>query len=268
MGVFGITGWKDEGWVRTARGPRRLLKAKATDRFKSAWDAAWRLLDAVGFDGSNGEHVKYWTLGKDHDHDMAALACEEAEAYVPVYAAKIAARVAERQAKAEEAAAAERARKEHERLRPDRAQAALRELMENRPWLLQPDHQLLAAQLIATTPAPAYWHTERLVKQAAATLKRCEGRLAEPAPEAGVENLVDEPFREAVLYGCRVVSGFDQDRARVANGEGWSKSATVTGHYLAARESLSAVEALHGFELLRRHRRQLSDELRGALALA
>lgn len=40
MAVFGMTGWQDEGWVQTARGLRRLLRATPTDRFHEAPEIA------------------------------------------------------------------------------------------------------------------------------------------------------------------------------------------------------------------------------------
>lgn len=235
--------------------------------FRAAWRAARDLLDGVGFDGSSSQFVRYWTLGKDHDHDLAALACAEAEAYVPIYEAKMAAWRVEQAAKAEAEREAERARIEHERQRPQRAQGALRDILENRPWLVQPQQRDLAQRYVALTPAPGHWFTEKLVRMANATLKRVEGRMAEPAA-AGGDRVIDDVFREAVLAGCRWISGLDADRARVANAEGWSKAATVNGHYLAGLDSLTATQALHGYMLLRVHRTQLPDDLRRQLALA
>ena len=257
MGVFGITGWRDEGWVETARGPRRLLKAHATEDFRDAWFACSELLDAVGLDGSYSGVVKYW-ITAEHDHDLASLACAEAEAILPRYRAECEARAAHWRSLADAKVAKEAEARERERQRPARAQAELREIMRTQPWLLQPEQQSEAEKIIAMTPAPGHWFTEKLIRMAKATLKRVEGRLAEPAGEETID-------ADAVLAGCRHISASDQDRAAMANGEGWSKAATTTGHYLAALDSLTPEQARHGARLLRRHRGQLPPELRTRL---
>lgn len=262
MGVFGVTGWQDEGWVNTARGARRLLKAPQTETSRDAYSACHELLDAVGIDGRDHRVLRYW-MTRDHDHDLAALACAEAEAYLPRWRAEREARFAHWKALADAKVAAEAAAREHERLRPERAQAALREIMSTRPWLLQPAQQAEAEEILAMVPPPDPWWAEKLLRLARATLKRVEARLAEPIEGDGS----GEDFRAAVLEGCRHISASDHDRAAIANGEGWSKSATTTGHYLASLGSLTTGQARHGARLLRRHRGQLPPELRTRLGV-
>ena len=264
MGVFGIERWEDRGWIGTRRGPRRLLAARATPRFEAAWRHSRALLDAVGFDGSNWGSVKIW-LAPDHDEDLAALACQEAEDYVPVGERKTrewnARREAEAQAKRDREAAQREAEHEAIRQRPARVRAALVDLVENRPWLLQPPQFSRAGELLAEDPFCHVGEAERLLALAAKTEKRARERMASPIEPVAGDRV------QAIHAGLRFMSSCDGDRARNANGIGWGKATSTGGHWLSSRDALTPEEAAHGLTLLRTHRRQLPRDLRVRLGL-
>lgn len=264
MAVFGITKWEDRGYVGTRRGPRRLLAARATPRFEAAWRHSRALLDAVGFDGSNWGSVKIW-LAPDHDEDLAALACEEAEAYVPVGERKVrerdARREAETQVKRDREAAQREAEREAIRRRPARVRASLVDLVENRAWLLQPPQMARAGDLLAENPFCHVGEAERLLALAAKTEKRARERMAAPIEPVARDRV------EAIHEALRLMSSCDADRARQANGIGWGKTTSTSGHWLSSQKSLTPEQAAHGLQLLRVHRDQLPPEIRIRIGL-
>lgn len=264
MGVFGIERWEDRGWIGTRRGPRRLLAARATPRFEAAWRHSRALLDAVGFDGSNWGSVKIW-LAPDHDEDLAALACQEAEDYVPVGERKTcernARREAEAQAKRHREAAQREAEREAVRQRPARVRAALVDLVENRPWLLQPPQLARAEELLAEDPFAHVLAAEDLLKLAARTERRARDRASVPIEPVAGDRV------EAIHDALRLMSSCDGDRARQANGVGWGKATSTTGHWLSSLEALTPEQAAHGLRLLRVHRDQLPRDIRIRIGL-
>lgn len=264
MAVFGIERWEDRGWIRTRRGPRRLLAARTTPRFEAAWWHCRALLDAVGFEGSGGESVKLW-LAPDHDEDLAALACAEAEAYVPIGERMSRERAARREAEARAARDREAAQREAEReairQHPARVRAALLDLVENRPWLLQAPQLARAEELLAEEPFAHVLAAEDLLKLAARTERRARDRAS-----ALIEPVAGDRL-DAIHDALRLVSSCDVDRARQANGIGWGKATSTTGHWLSSQESLTPEQAAHGLKLLRTHRRQLPRDVRISLGL-
>lgn len=59
------------------------------------------------------------------------------------------------------------------------------------------------------------------------------------------------------------MSTLDADRAHDANGEGWGRVTTVSGHYLAEQSRLKPAQAAYGLRILHTHRGQLPPVLRG-----
>jgi hypothetical protein len=259
---FDIETWVDKGWY----GRKRLLKARPTPVMTEALRIRLNELGRVGIAHDFGDWVSCWVY-PDRDPAEVEAVIVEAEAAARASLAAQAERRAER--KAMEAAEREARLREEEALRSE-TQRALRSLMEARPWLLQGAIGDEARDLVERERLDdaAWRRAQDLVKAAQRTLKKTAEALAIPPAEPGVDRLVDDAFREAVRDGCRHISAADLDRARIANGVGWSKTTSNRGHYLAGKDSLSATEALHGYMLLRVHRAQLTDDLRRELALA
>ena len=259
---FDIETWVDKGWY----GRKRLLKARPTPVMTEALRIRLNELGRVGIAHDFGDWVSCWVY-PDRDPAEVEAVIVEAEAAARASLAAQAERRAER--KAMEAAEREAREREEEELRA-RTQRALRHVIETKPWLLQGAIGAEADELVARERLDdAEWkRAQDLIKAAKKTLKRTAEALVVPPAEPGVDRLIDDAFRGAVLTGCRHISAADLDRARIANGVGWSKTTSNRGHYLAGKDSLTATEALHGYMLLRRHRTQLSDDLRRQLALA
>ena len=74
-----------------------------------------------------------------------------------------------------------------------------------------------------------------------------------PVPVASAE------LKAIVLRGVRELAACDQDKARVRNGEGFSKFDVEFGHSLAMRSSLTDRAAWSGAKLCRRYRKQLGE---------
>jgi len=105
-----------------------------------------------------------------------------------------------------------------------------------------------------------------LLQDARCVVAAVDRRLADPA---GQEAVAQAEGREAALLeACRLLSDMDQDRARDANSRGWDAVSSPAGHRLAGREFLSPAEAGHAFQLVYRHRRQLSAEMQDRLGIA
>lgn len=259
---FDIERWEDKGWY----GRKRLLKARPTPVMTEALRIRLNELGRVGIGNDFGNWVSCW-IDPSRDPAEVEAVIIEAEAAARASLAAQAVRAAEWKAK--RAAEREAREREEEELRAG-TQRALRHVIETRPWLLQGAIGAEADELVARERLDnADWkRAQDLIKAAKKTLKRTQEALEVPPAEPGVDRLVDDAFREAVRDGCRHISAADLDRARIANGVGWSKTTSNRGHYLAGKDSLSATEALHGYMLLRVHRAQLTDDLRRELALA
>jgi len=267
MGCFGLTEWTRSRF-------NDAVEAKATRAFEEAWGAYKGLLASVGFEG------RWHGLAVYHpgDDDLAALACAEIEAAMPAWRAAQARKKAEDKIYYDKMFAEMR---ERERLkvlreaekakalaeRPARVRAELTALVEGRLWLLQPADQRLAIELAAAGDRMNVDAADRLVKQAAKTLARAAERTAKPEKPEAVARCADVKLREAVREGCRWMSTLDADRAHDANGEGWGKVTTISGHYLAEQSSLSPEQAAYGLRILHTHRGQLPPQLRGRLGL-
>lgn len=259
---FDIERWEDRGWY----GRKRLLKARPTTVMTEALRLRLNELGRVGLQNELGNWVSCW-LDPRIDPAEAEVVIVEAEAAAR---ASLAAQ-AERNAAFKAMVAAEREARlrEEEELRSE-TQRALRTMIAGRPWLFQGAVGEEAEDLVHRDRLEdvGWKRAQDLVKAAQRTLKRTREALDVPPAAAAVDRLVDDAFREMVLKGCRHISAADLDRARIANGVGWSKTTSNKGHYLASRASLTATQALHGYMLLRTHRTQLLDDLRRQLALA
>lgn len=258
---FDIDTWEDRGWY----GKRRLLRARRNPVINEALRLRLNELGRVGIGNELGNWVSCWVDPSQDPAEIEAVIVE-AEAAARASLAEQA-RLRERW-KAEAAAERERLAREEEELRTA-AQRALGTMIEARPWLFQGAIGTEADDLVAMDRLDdrAWKRCQDLVKAAKKTLKRTHEALQVPPADAGLDCLVDEGFREAVLKGCRHISAVDQDRARLANGLGWSKTTSNRGHYLAGKSTLTATEALHGLGILRVHRTQLPANLRKALGL-
>jgi|UPI00082BB160 hypothetical protein len=265
MAVFGMDGWAPDHMKPG------VLRAGGTREFYDAWKAFPELLAAVGFDGSYAWPVFY----KSCDDELAALAVSEIRAAMPAWRAKRDRERAEKRAywdrvfeekrQRDAARAAEKAKAANER--PARVKAELRALVEKRIWLLQPEDQARAIALAAHGEGMDLDDAERIVKKAAATLARAADRTSRPAKPQAMARAADPQIRDAVHEACRWLSVIDADRAQHQNSEGWGRSTTISGHYLAEQSSLTVEQAAYGLSILHTHRGQLPPELRRRLGL-
>lgn len=259
---FDIATWEDRGWY----GKKRLLKARRNPVIDEALRLRLNELGRVGIAHDFGDWVSCWVYPDRDPAEIEAVIVEAETAARTSLAAQAERRAARKAMEAAELQARER---EEEELRAG-TQRALRTMIESRPWLFQGAVGAEADDLASCDRFDdSQWkRAQDLVKAAQRTLKRTRKALDCPPAEPGVDRLIDEAFRASVLDGCRHISAADLDRARIANGVGWSKTTSNRGHYLASRASLTATQALHGYMLLRIHRSQLPDDLRRQLALA
>jgi SWI/SNF-related matrix-associated actin-dependent regulator 1 of chromatin subfamily A len=89
---------------------------------------------------------------------------------------------------------------------------------------------------------------------------------ATPRPRQSVDfkavgRAMSESERQAVLRALRLLAREDQDRAGSANGKGFDRYHSQTGHELAARISLEGAQAGYAQHLVRRYRAQLDPLL-------
>lgn len=268
MTCFGLKNWT------SSEHNSRFLRTQTTAAFDEAWEAFGALLDAVGFRGR--QTPIFYDL--DADQDLAALACAEIADAMPAWREeKARKRAAERaywdRVRAEQVERDRlRALREAEKAkawaeRPARVRAELKALVEGRLWLLQPADQARAIQLAAAGERMSIDAAEGIVRKATRTLARAAERTAKPERPEAVERCADPSLREAVREACRWMSTLDDDRASDANGEGWGKTTTLSGHYLAEQSSLTPEQAAYGLRILHTHRGQLPPAMRGRLGL-
>ncbi|AWN36655.1 MULTISPECIES: hypothetical protein [Methylobacterium] len=225
--------------------------------YSDAYKRARGMLVGIGYSWTDRGHSEprllacWWDLGVTVD--VAALRVEVDRV--------VAEAAAEREAKA----VAEQERHERDVAQTEIAappiRAALRALLQERPWAL--GRSLAEARDLAAAETWTSWglrSAERYLSNAAGNILRAEERLGRPAPAAWFARAADEAVRVAALEACRALSARDEDWAAVQNGEGWSQATTWTGHVLSERESLDQGQAAHALGLLHGHRRQLSDE--------
>ncbi len=265
MGAFGMTGWEPDH-VKPG-----VLRASGTPAFRDAWTAFPDLLSAVGFDGSYAWPVFY----KPVDDDLASLAVAEVTAAMPTWLAKRDRERAEKrqhwdrvyeEKRARDAARAiEKAKAEAER--PGRVRGEIASLVRDRLWLLQPSDQALAINLAGLGDDMNLSVAEQLVRRASATLARAAERTSRPSKPQTLVRAADATLRETVREACRWLSTLDGDRAQHANSEGWGRSTTISGHYLAEQPTLIVEQAAYGLSILHTHRSQLPLDLRGRLGL-
>ena len=163
----------------------------------------------------------------------ARLAAEQA-----VKDAKAEAALAE--ARAAEAEEAKRAEEEAERARERADQQARR--AEDRADV----EAIQTAERIAAAEGRAA-RLEASIAQASSAL----GAVSVPGPDAVA----------AIHEGLRLLTEMDADHATERNGQGFSKSDSYHGHYLARLDTLLDAEAIVGRELVRRYQRQLEAHL-------
>ena len=99
-----------------------------------------------------------------------------------------------------------------------------------------------------------------------------EGRIERAFAEAATAHMNQERVSASALIlspetvsaihqGLRILAGLDWDGAREVNGAGYNKIDTYLGRALAAKEQLTAREAVLGQKLVKRYRRQLPADL-------
>lgn len=144
-------------------------------------------------------------------------------------------------------------------------QEALKALLKAHLWAFRrPDDAYRFAHEDRLT-AGQHQFARDLLSDAEHVVRRVEERLA---TEAGAEDLAraqDPNVAADVLTACRYLSGLDEDRARDANGAGWSQATSLCGHRLAEEQALTVLQAAHGLRLVHRHRGQLMPALRQRL---
>lgn len=132
---------------------------------------------------------------------------------------------------------------------------------------MQPVDQKLAIELHAAGDRMRIDVADKLLQRAAKTLARAAERTVKPENAAALAKAADPELRKAIREACRWMSTLDEDRAHEANGEGWGKVTTISGHYLAEQSSLTPEQAAYGLRILHTHRGQLPPVLRGRLGL-
>lgn len=193
----------------------------------------------------------------------------------PVDMAEIRARIAEAPARLAEQAAIDADLRALERGEAAAVQASLRDTLAAWPWAVAPKVATDAAGLLDRDPAGLGLSGMRraidlagkvraAVRKAAADVAREGAALV----EADAAACADPDMRAAVHDGCRGLSVADEDRATRRNGVGWSPATSRPGHWLAGLDGLDARQAAIGLRLLRRHARQLPDDLLVRLGLA
>ncbi|WP_279357299.1 hypothetical protein [Methylobacterium indicum] len=172
-------------------------------------------------------------------------------------------RVARENLAREEASAARRAALPASEIAP--TQASLKALLRAHRWAFRrPDDAYRFAQESRLTEGQQRFAKD-LLSDASYVVRKVEERLA---TEAGAEDLAraqDPAVRRDVLEACRLLTGLDEDRARDANGAGWSQATSLCGHRLAEEQALTVLQAAHGLRLVHRHRRQLPLALKERL---
>lgn len=271
MQVFGITKWKSEGSKNTSRGLRYLYTAPAPANCGVLEDACSSgALDELGIDCSNVGlgygTVKWWKKpGPEMAQDVIDQICQDALIAGAAYRAEIEERVARNEAyRARERQAALdaiEAAKAAALARPGILLGQIRELVRDWLWLFNPEHAERAVKLAQVEPLVNMWLAEDLIARARKTLKRIQKRLSEPTDEQLLALCQSPPVREAAHAACKMLSSCDHDRAAEANGYGWSKATTTTGHYLSRLPSMTPAQAAHGLRLLTVHRKQLPRDM-------
>ena len=121
------------------------------------------------------------------------------------------------------------------------------------------------AQRSAEREARALAAAERAVERAAvdADWRALRASVAAKAEEIGGEAMDPETVA-AIHAGLRLLAGMDLDHASERNNAGFSKLDSYHGHFLAALDELSGLEAVVGRGLIRRYQRQLPADLLAA----
>ena len=256
--------WQDLG-VEVIDGRRvRRAEAPMTDRFHRAWGhevtVARRTVMALGFDWveapgtpPHGMLVTYRSRGDTPTE--ATMASMEAQALDEIEADQL--RRAERRA--------------FDAGRDGEIRDALATALTSSWWAMPAKDAGIARDLLRLwTPdrstmlaALAIIERSRAVVKATAVKLRAEGSAL-----ADADLCADPNVQVHVHSACRYLSAYDGDHATEANGEGWSRSTSRPGHWLSDQEVLDARCAAIGLRLVRKHRRQLPQDLRAALGLA
>ncbi len=172
-------------------------------------------------------------------------------------------RVARENLAREEASAARRAALPAAEIAP--TQAALKALLRAHRWSFRraDDADRFAQESRLT--AGQHQFAKNLLSDAAYVVRRVEERLATEAGAEDIARAQDPAVRRDVLEACKWLSDLDEDRARDANGAGWSQATSLCGHRLAEEQTLTVLQAAHGLRLVHRHRRQLPLALKERL---
>ena len=271
-------------WVRdrvyeTQRGTRLLWKGRPVEEdsdYVLAFDAHPEL-GRHGYDYENGtqKRPRFWEQ-PGQDMRAAAKALATAAAAVPAWREREA-RLEQESREREARLAAERAAREEEaRTYPALVVAAARESLDTMAWAWARAEDVAKARELAGRGDGISLQAARilddLVRRATANVDRAGLALTVPyEPEMTLAVLPG--VQAAALEACRAITQADSDWAKEQNGVGWGKAFTVRGHVLAAMGSLDAAACSHALRALRRHRRQVPDDLAkavfgGASALA